>query len=112
MRKVVWDKIKFGMQPSIKFMASMYIQSLYSQRAFYPKLAAILNTPKNTPERPTFLNLSTSQLANMLLRDFWDATQHLGQSNPPELTWPLNDSGNRVNKLKKKKSYILKLEKA
>ena len=30
MRKVVWEKIKLGISPSIKFMATMYIQSLYS----------------------------------------------------------------------------------
>ena len=78
MRKVVWDKIKLGIRPSIKFMASMYIQSLYSQRAVYPKLAAIINTPKGVTERPTFINLSTSQLLNMLIRDFWVTTKDLG----------------------------------
>jgi len=71
MRKGVWDKIKMGLKPTTKFMAQMYVQSWYSQRAFYPKLYAILNTPQGTPDRPTFTKLFTTQLLNMMLRDFW-----------------------------------------
>ena len=59
MRVGAWRKIRLGLKPSNKFMASMYMQSWYTQRAFYPKLNAILNTPKDTDDRPTFTKLFT-----------------------------------------------------
>ena len=72
MRVAAWSKIKMGLKPTSKFMAKMYMQSWYSQRAFYPKLDAILNTPVDAADRPTFSKLFTSQLLNMMLRDFWN----------------------------------------
>ena len=71
LRKVVWNKICMGLKPTSKFMGQMYMQSWFSQKAFYPKLFAILNTAQGTPDRPTFVKLFTSQLLNMMLRDFW-----------------------------------------
>ena len=85
MRVGAWNKIRMGLKPSSKFMAKMYLQSWYTQRAFYPKLHAILNTPSDAADRPTFSKLFTSQLLNMMLRDFWNQTKQLGKANPPTL---------------------------
>ena len=85
LNKSVWNKIRLGLKPQNKFMCKMYIQSMCSMRAFFVKLDAIMNPAKNIKEQPSFAKLFTSQLFNMMLRDFWVQTSHLAASKPPEL---------------------------
>ena len=85
LNKSVWNKVRLGLKPQNTFMCKMYIQSMCSMRAFFPKLNAIINPPKNKIDQPNFAKLFCSQLFNMMLRDFWVQTSHLATSQPPKL---------------------------